>query len=325
MIQWDRFTSEILNFHKQGLRASEISNELITKHPEIHFPSGTDRRVREIIHRFKISPEETNRNNGGKVLVYDIETHPIKTFTWSMWPDSINNDMIVHDWGILSWSAKWLFEDEIMHDKLTQSELESVVYHDELKDQRVSKSIWSLIDEADVIIHHNGDKFDIQKLNSKWFEYGITPPSPYQSIDTLKHARKKLKGLTSRRLDFIAQKLELDGKMETPKGMWMKIMKEADYESMEHLVRYCDQDVRLLEAVYLKMRPWISPHPNMALTSISDDGCCPVCTGTERKDLGTPYRTYSHEYASYSCLSCGSNYKGRKAISISPPFIHMPR
>jgi hypothetical protein len=44
------------------------------------------------------------------------------------------------------------------------------------------------MDEADIICAHNGDAFDIKKINSRLITNGFKPPSPFKTIDTLKAA-----------------------------------------------------------------------------------------------------------------------------------------
>ena len=58
-------------------------------------------------------------------------------------------------------------------------------------DKRVLQSIWKLLDEADIVIGHNGDRFDLRKLNARFIDNDINPPSPFRTIDTLKVARRE--------------------------------------------------------------------------------------------------------------------------------------
>ena len=42
-----------------------------------------------------------------KVLYVDIETKPIKAWIWGTFNQNIPLNMIIEDWSVLSWSAKW--------------------------------------------------------------------------------------------------------------------------------------------------------------------------------------------------------------------------
>ena len=57
-------------------------------------------------------------------------------------------------------------------------------------DFHVVKKVWELLNEADIVVAHNGDKFDMRKCNARFIYHGLGPISPVKSIDTLKVARK---------------------------------------------------------------------------------------------------------------------------------------
>ena len=243
-----------------------------------------------------------------KVLIFDIETYPMLAYSFQKWNTNISDDFIVQDWGILCWSAKWLFSEDIFNDKLTEEEL---IARD---DKRISRSLWKLIDEADVIIAHNLVKFDLKKANTKFLEYHLGRPSPYQTIDTLQHARKRF-AITSNRLDYIAKNFfKIEGKMQTEKGLWMRCMNN-EYKALEYMQIYCDQDVVVLEDVYLELRPWIQPHPNMALLAVDVNNGCPACGSESKEHTHTNYNTYVNSYTAFRCKGCGHIYRSRTTLT----------
>lgn len=254
-------------------------------------------------------------NSHCKILFFDLETSPLITRMWSKWQNGVNDNNIIKDWGVLCWSAKWLFDDTIYSGKVNESELEtfnvsSKKYHP--NDERIMKSLWSLIDEADVIVAHNLKKFDEKKANTKFLKYGFGCPSPYQTIDTLLHLRKRF-ALTSNRLDYAAKQFfDIEGKLQTENNLWVRCM-DGDYDALKYMSEYCDQDVKVLEDVYLLMRGWIKPHPNVGLQALSANGCCPVCSSEKRKETKTPYRTYVNEYTAYRCDDCSHIYRERRS------------
>lgn len=241
-----------------------------------------------------------------KILLFDIETSPMLLRSFTLYPTAINPDDIVEDWTILCFSAKYLFEDEVFSFKLSAKELLN------RDDSRIVKELWSLLDNCSIAISHNGKHFDHKKANTKFLKYELNLPSPFQVIDTLEHARKKFK-ISSNKLDYISKYLGFDGKMETPKGLWKSVM-EGNYESLKIMQEYCDRDVIELENVYLKMRPYIQPHPNIGLHIGDNVESCPSC-GSENLDwdLKQPYRTNTNEYKAFRCNSCGSLGRSRTA------------
>jgi DNA polymerase elongation subunit (family B) len=50
----------------------------------------------------------------------------------------------------------------------------------------MAQGIRTLLDEADAVITYNGDKFDLPHLRALMLTEGLTPPSPYKSIDLYK-------------------------------------------------------------------------------------------------------------------------------------------
>lgn len=166
---------------------------------------------------------------------------------------------------------------------------------------------------------HNCKGFDNKKSTAKFLEHGLNPPSSYQSIDTLDSARRKF-SLTSNRLDAIGSKFGIGRKVETPKGLWRSVM-EKDYKMLKKMAEYCEGDTKLLEDVYLFMRPYIQSHPNLNLFITQDIEACPSCASTDLKREGKAYTTTVSQYDLYRCHSCGAlsrNRKNKKLLSSIP-------
>lgn len=234
-----------------------------------------------------------------KVLIFDIETKPLKGWFWDVWKQNISHEQIISDWICLTWSAKWLGHPEIYSGKLTPEEIANE------DDSRIMKDIWKFIDASEVVVAHNGDGFDIIRLNTRFLLHHLPPPSPYQSIDTLKIARKKF-AFPHNKLDFIGQVLGLGGKLETG-GMklWLKVI-DGDKEAIDLMEKYNRRDVTLLEEVYLRFRPWIPSHPNLALSLEDNNTRCPVCTSTSISYMDRFYNTSVGRYSVFRCDDCGS-------------------
>lgn len=242
-----------------------------------------------------------------KILLFDLETSPIVARVWSLWQNGINIDDIIEDWTLLSFSAKWLFNETVISHVLTEKELL------ERDDSRIVKELWKLMDEADILIAHNAQRFDVRKANSKFLKYELNLPSPFQVIDTLQHVKKRI-NLTSNKLDYIARYLGIEGKMITPSGMWRKVM-EGDYSMLLEMQKYCDQDVLCLEQVYLKLRPYIQPHPNVGLHIVDNVHSCPSCGSHDLNwDSGKVYTTNANQYHAFRCNSCGSLGRSRTPV-----------
>jgi uncharacterized protein YprB with RNaseH-like and TPR domain len=241
-----------------------------------------------------------------RILFLDIETSPIEAYVWQkqVWNAKIDATKVVSDWFILSYAIKWYGDDEVKSSVLTPA--------DAIKgdDRILAKELWHLLDEADIVITHNGDSFDIPNIKSRFIYYGFLPPTPYKSIDTLKIVRKEF-GFTYNSLNFLVKKLGLGGKIETNFDLWIKCM-GGDEEALKELKEYNEMDVKVLESLYLKIRPWGKSQPNMALYSGGMKDECPICGSTNLKELSGDYKTKFATHKVYRCGDCGAISRDRK-------------
>lgn len=244
---------------------------------------------------------------GARILSLDIETAPLKAVLWGMWQELNNIDAIKEDWFILSYSAKWLGDPDVLYDSLV--EYPDAYKKDPQSDYNILLSLRDLLDEADIVIAHNGKKFDIKKINARFLKYCILPPSPFRMIDTLRVAKAHF-ALTSNKLDYIARYLGLGRKIDTGGlDLWLGCM-AGDLKCWALMVEYNIQDVILLEKVYLKLLPWISNHPNLVVYKPTESAGCPKCSSTNLQWRGYMF-TAVGRYRRFQCNDCGGWGKER--------------
>ena len=244
---------------------------------------------------------------GARILILDIETAPILGYVWGLWNNNLGINQIESDWFCLTWAAKWLFEDKIYSGAVTPKE---AIAED---DKRIMKGLWELLNQADIVIAHNGQKFDIPKINTRFVIHGFIPPLPYQQIDTLLHIRRQF-GFSSNKLDYVNKLLNLPRKIEN-EGMplWVKCRK-GDKEAIKIMHDYNVGDITILEETYLRLRPWIKPHPNLGLFILdTEQHRCPTCGSNDLKDEGKRYYTTANAHTTMRCNNCGAT--GRKRLS----------
>lgn len=231
-----------------------------------------------------------------KVLFLDIETAPIEAYTWGIWEQNIGLDMIKKDWSILSWAAKWQGKKKVMQqDVQRQSE------------RRMLRGIWELLDEAQVIVTQNGKAFDEKKLHARFIVHGMTPPSSYLHIDTLKLAKKHF-ALTSNKLEFMAKFLgtkhqKLKHKKFPGFELWSECLK-GNRAAWKLMRRYNCWDVLVLEEVYDKLIIW-----DPAFRSPSK---C-TCGSTEFEKRGFFIAASGRKYQRFACKVCKAHVKASKA------------
>lgn len=250
-------------------------------------------------------PRETK--SGAKeprILILDIETAPMEVFTWSLKDNNyISPANVIKDYFILCWSAKWLFDKDTLSDVVSSKE---AIRRD---DARIMKSMWLLLNEADIVVAHNGKAFDIKKLNSRFLLNQMPPPVPYEVVDTLTVARG-IFGFSSNALTYLNKILGLNVKTETGGLSLWKACIEGDSKALSAMEIYNRNDVNILEELYLVLRPWIKTHPNMSMYSELDSTTCRNCGGTSLKSLGFRDRpTGTYEY--FRC-KCGAVVRTRQ-------------
>lgn len=254
------------------------------------------------------SLEVKQETNSPKILLFDIETSHMIVKTFSLYNDAIPYSDIVKDWFILSFSAKWLYDDEMIEHHVTSKEAK------ERNDFRIVKLLWELLNEADIVIAHNGSEFDIKKANTRFIYYDIPPVFNFREIDTLKMARTYFK-FSSNRLDYLGEFLGLGRKIQNEKGLWDKC-EDGELESLQKMAVYCSQDVRLLEDIYLKLRPFAKNHPSLALYGDADGTNCPVCFA--KNTIKFHYsKLYENRYMVGRCESCGSPVRTKQDLLLS--------
>ena len=246
------------------------------------------------------------RTSPCKILILDIETAPLQSYTWGCWKQNIQPGQIITDWFMLTWSAKWLFEDQVYSDGITPVEVKTQ------DDNRITRSIWKLLDSADIVIAHNANNFDIKRLQTRFLLNDIAPPMPYQVIDTLEHLRKRF-SMSSNRLDYVNELLGLGKKLKTEFSLWDRCMR-GESDALKEMEAYNRVDVEILEETYLRIRSWIKPHPNLGLFIEDDVDVCPSCSSSNLSWGGTPYRTSANSYESFRCEDCGSVGRSKKPI-----------
>lgn len=236
-----------------------------------------------------------------RILHLDIETAPKRAYVWGLWKQNVGTNQIISDWYMLTWSAKWDGEEQVYGERLSATQ---AVKED---DKALLLSLRDLLEEADVVVGHNGDKFDVPSINTRFVVNGITPPTPYRTIDTLKVAKRKFK-FSSNRLDYIGQVLGVGRKIDTGGfELWEKCI-TGDENALEEMLNYNKQDVILLEGVYHRMLPFINNHPNHGV--VSGGTVCPSC-GSEHVIKKGLHHTNISSFQRYKCKDCGAPSRAR--------------
>lgn len=241
-----------------------------------------------------------------KVLLYDIETSPLITYSWQVYEaDAIE---VIEDFQILTVAWKWLGEKKVHC--LGQDDFKD--YKPGVNnDKNLVRHLRELFDASDVVCGHNSDAFDNKVSQARMMVWGLSPPSPYKRLDTKKIAKKHGR-FTSNKLDHLGKNLGLGQKLDNGGFKLWKGVMAGEKKSWAMMKKYNKQDVVLLEQLYLKLLPWIDNHPNLALLDGRPEACpnCGIEGMMQKRGKAFSNSTWYHRL---QCMNCKSWHKQRLA------------
>ena len=245
-----------------------------------------------------------------KVVFIDIESAPAKVAAFNRFNINLNEDNILEEGFLLSVSWKWQGNPTVNGVVLTGEEAVAC------NDYRVAEALWHVLNNADIVIAHNGDNFDLKMARRVFLKHNFAPPKYYYSVDTLKIVRRAFK-LPSNRLGSIAKFLGVEDKQDSG-GMklWVGCM-QGDESSLEKMMQYNKQDVIVLEQVYDKLIAW-DKAPKHGLYINRDVGvnqgmACPKCGDSDTIVIGT-VATATGIYHQHRCNSCNGVSRCNKVV-----------
>lgn len=241
-----------------------------------------------------------------KVLVLDIETRPSLAHVWRFWKENIGAKQVVEHSEIMSFACKWLNEEETFYED---------VEHQSEKD--MLKKLSGFLDEADVVIAHNGDRFDLPTIQGRIMVLGLNPPSPFKTVDTLRVARYEF-NFAANSLEYLAVLMNCKPKLAHKKfpgfELWNECLK-GNPEAWQEMKIYNIQDVITLEEIYIKMRPFMRRHPNLGVYLEEEVPICPKC-GSKHIQRRGYITTNTGKYHRFQCNDCGG--WGRSRYTLYP-------
>jgi hypothetical protein len=230
-----------------------------------------------------------------KIITLDIETAPNVAYVWGFWKQNIGLKQVKENGYIMSFAAKELGKDKILYEENRSN-----------NDKKLCESLIGVLDDADIIVAHNGISFDLPIILGRAAVHGLRPPSPYKVIDTLKAARRYFR-FPSNTLAYLAKVFGVEEKLEHKDfpgfELWLECLRKNP-AAWEEMKIYNIQDVETLEQVYLKMRPYILDHPNIGVYQEDDVPVCPKC-GSKHIHFRGYYNTTVGKYRRFQCNSCG--------------------
>lgn len=235
-----------------------------------------------------------------RILIIDIETSPIVSYTWGLFDQNVALNQVKQDWHLLSFAAKFLGEKKVHYQD--QSGIK-----DKTNDQKLLKTLWKLMDEADIVLGQNSIAFDVKRIKARMALHGMRPPSSFRQLDTMRIAKKHF-NFTSNKLEYLSKSLcskhtKLTHKKFPGFELWKECLKD-NKQAWKEMKVYNIQDVLSTEELYLKLRPWDN---SINVNTFSNDlGLICSCGSKVIAKNGYNWSNNSKRQR-YRCSDCGTS------------------
>jgi uncharacterized protein YprB with RNaseH-like and TPR domain len=229
-----------------------------------------------------------------KRLFFDIETSPNIGLFWEAgYKKNIDYSNIIKERAIICICYKWEEAKEVFE----------VHWDSKQCDKTMLEKFIKIANEADELVGHNGDRFDLAWIRTRCLYHNIDMFPNYTTIDTLKIARSKFK-FNSNKLNYIADFLGIGQKIKTEFGLWKDIVLHKDKKAMDAMIKYCKKDVVLLEKVFKAIKGHIAPKTHFGVKFGGDRGSCPECGSDEIMRNSIRYTATGVKKITYKCRTC---------------------
>lgn len=250
--------------------------------------------------------------SGPKIGLIDIETAPLEGSVWGLFDQTVGLNQIVQEWAIISYCYKPL-----------GGKRSSLVYEDNRheadprNDSKLLKSLWEIMHDNDILIAQNGKRFDMRKIRARLILNNFTPHRPVKVEDTMLMARQ-VAAFTSNKLEWLSTYLSNVQKSKHKEfpgfELWAECLK-GNPRAWAAMRKYNIPDVLSMEEVYLRLRPWVKGHTNVAAYTASEEIACPVCGGHHMLEDDRHAYTQVGKYLQYQCQDCGAWSRSRYTIN----------
>lgn len=232
-------------------------------------------------------------------LFWDIETAPNIVLAFRAgYEVTINHDAIIQERKVICIGYKWEGDAKV-----------AVLRWDkDQNDREMLKEFLEIANEADELVAHYGDRFDLPWFRTRCLLHGLPPLPAYKTIDTKAWASKYFY-FNSNKLDYLSDVLGHGKKLKTEFDLWKKILMNNDQEALDYMCKYCGIDVKRLESVYHDLKFCVKPKTHQGVFAGGDKWSCPRCGSTDihhNKRRVTAEGTVSHQM---QCQKDGGYFK----------------
>jgi DNA polymerase elongation subunit (family B) len=229
-----------------------------------------------------------------KRLYFDIEVSANVGLFWqSGYKLQIGTENIIKERAIICICYKWEEDKDVYY----------LHWDRKQDDKKLLQEFIQVANEADELVGHNGDKFDLAWIRTRCLLHRIEMFPQYNTIDTLKIARSKFR-FNSNRLDYIGKFLGLGQKIHTDFNLWKDIMLNNDKLALDKMIDYCIQDVVLLEKVHKELNNHIPSKTHYGVIFGEGRGSCPECGSDDLVKNNKRVTASGLVKIQYKCKTC---------------------
>lgn len=245
---------------------------------------------------------------GFKRLFFDIETSPNIGFFWEAgYKKDIPYDNIIKERSIICICYKWEHSSKVY----------SITWDSKQSDKAMIKAFIRIANDADELVGHNSDRFDLKWIRTRCLFHGIPMLPEYTTVDTLKISKGKFR-FNSNRLDYVAKYLGVGAKNnKSGFDLWKGVLMDNNKKALKDMVDYCKNDVIILENVFKRLNDHVKQKSHVGVIEGEYRWSCPKCGGNENIQRSSE-RVSASGVVSYYLVhdkgKCGHNYTVSAAV-----------
>lgn len=237
-----------------------------------------------------------------KRLFLDIETSPGKYYAWGAGYDKfIDYRNIIEERKIIC--IAWQWENAITHVKTWDKNRD---------DKQLIAGIIPIIAQADEVIGHNIDRFDMPWIRTRALVHELPAVQVARTVDTLKWARRYFY-LQSNKLDYLARFLGIGKKIPQREGNWNAVT-QGDRSALKAMAQYCAHDVNgLLEPVWKRLGIVCPVASHAGVIEGGPKWSCPRCASQMVRYVRGYITAAGNMKYQMQCKACGGYFSIAKA------------
>lgn len=237
-----------------------------------------------------------------KILFVDIETAPLLAYTWNVGKTHLSPENIAKERQVICICYKFS-DSNIVHSLSFNIGMYDLGRRDDNADKEMLKKFTAIAKKADLVVAHNGVRFDFAILTSRLVKHKIKPLDIKLVDDS--YLQSKRIGFSSRKLGYLGAYLDIGQKHDYGQNyrMWVRICRGSRAD-LRKMITYCKQDVTLLEKVYQRLLPYVKSSYNYTVEA--EDFVCSGC-GSHNLIKNGIRKRLSGVKQRFLCTKCGKS------------------